>query len=343
MKRFLSLLLTFLLLLCVCSCSGQDPHEAQTNTKTMPLTTETETAALTDIVTTEAVPEETATEPLTTEAETEPSQTDTAEAQPQIVIGSVVYDDTVPQNEIATDIHSERDVVECKYYDVGSFWRDVTFKTVRGSVAVKMKQFLSACTETGQSAAALTDSEDTYIDTDSHNLPCKNDTDWYEVDGVIYRYDKAEKTLARVNGHLGAGEYLQFDEQVLDEIKRDIGYWPYDYFVGTYQNGVLTLNHKSRAETAASIEITDIQIDQIDGTDNSVTLAVTAEQDMTLTIRLDTQFSDDHLLDGYNQSVTLQGGTTQTVVLPFLGSADHRYGLDIRADSTVIRMTIIPQ
>ena len=265
------------------------------------------------------------------------------EIQEDIVIGTVVYGETIPQNEIATDIHSERDVIDCKYYYVNSFWRDVGSKTVRGSVAVKMKQFLSACTETGQSAAALTDSADTYIDVDSRNLPCENDMEWYEADGVIYRYDRAEKTLARVNGHLGAGEYLHFDEQLLKEINHDIGYWPYNYFTGTYQNGVLTVNHKYRAATSASIEITGIQIDRIEGVDNSVTLAVTADADMTLTISLSSEFSDDNLLDVYRKSVTLQGGSTQTVVLPFLGSADHRYFLSIKTDSTVISMTILPQ
>lgn len=265
------------------------------------------------------------------------------EIQEDIVIGTVVYGETIPQNEIATDIHSERDVIDCKYYYVNSFWRDVGSKTIRGSVAVKMKDFLSACTETGNFAAALTDSADTYIDVDSRNLPCENDTQWFEVDGVIYRYDMTEKTLARVNGHLGAGEYLHFDEQLLKEINHDIGYWPNNYFTGTYQNGVLTINHKYRAATSASIEITGIQIDRIEGVNNSVTLGVTADADMTLTISLASEFSDDNLLDGYQKSVTLQKGTTQTVELPFLGSTDHSYSLSIKTDSTVISITILPQ
>ena len=146
-----------------------------------------------------------------------------------------------------------------------------------------------------------------------------------------------------MNGHLGAGEYLHFDEQLLKEINRDIGYWPNNYFTGTYQNGILTINHQYRAATSASIEITGIQIDCNEGVDNSVTLAVTAEQEMTLTISLSSEFSDDNLLDGYQKSVTLQKGTTQTVELPFLGSADHRYFLSIQTDSTVISMTILPQ
>ena len=354
MKRYLSAILMALLLLTAIGCGSS---QIQTNETTAD-TAQTESVSA---VTTEPMESEdvtTDTEPVTEP----PAETDTSAEQPtaaielhsqngesqeDIIIGTVIYTENDATNEIPTNIGYEDYSVH--QWQSDWFYGDVGYKIIRGSAAARLEQLLTACQTTGETAPKLSDVTVDRLDEIKGSLPCERGTLWFEFGENIYRKLPNEANYVRVDGYFGAGEYLAMDEQSRAEISAILNYWPFDYYSGTYENGILTVRHVYHGDSSLSAVITGIQIDKKEGENNVITLALTPEYDMQISLYLNIEVSSDHLLDGDIVSLDLKAGQMQTVELPYMGFTNEYHGytdgdywIDIDTENIRIYLHIDP-
>jgi len=251
---------------------------------------------------------------------------------------TVVYSDTVPDNQLPDDIESEENVLVMKQYRWDKWGFDT--KIIRGSSAVMLTDMLLACRPNGESAQALSDN--LLLDENEWDQPCEPGTMWIETAGSIYRLSPGFKTIASVTGHLGAGEVLTMDEQLKEEINRVWRYWPKDCWEGRYEKGILTMEHKYKASSDVSAVIQDIEVKQNPKEENTMLIEFVSAKDMVLKAELDCYHSDDNLGVGDHETLELKAGEAQTVELSFTGFWDKSYFVSIEADHTWIEITVVP-
>jgi hypothetical protein len=177
--------------------------------------------------------------------------------------------------------------------------------------------------------------------------PVDRGTSWVEIGSKIYRLDPGMTEISIVERHLGAGKKLDSDSSIdrLGDLLRDAWYYyPYDYYSGTYDNstGTISLERMYEAESGVEISVKDFDVKNERGAVNTVTVEVTAKKDIDLLLILSSQQSDDNIGLGDQKEFSIKKGKKKTFTLSFSGWDSYSYWIDIKADNTMVSITINP-
>jgi hypothetical protein len=221
----------------------------------------------------------------------------------------------------------------------------VSYKTIEScQLADEIVEIISAMDETMKVSMmkALGDLEDY-----GNNPPVDRGTSWVEIGSELYRLDPKMTEISIVKRHLGAGKMLDSDSSIdrLGDLLYDAWYYhPYDYYSGTYDNstGTISLERMYEAESGVEISVKDFDVKNERGAVNTVTVEVTAKKDIDLRLILRSQQSDDNIGLGDQKEFSIKKGKKKTVTLSFSGWDSYSYWIDIKADNTVVSITINP-
>ncbi len=215
----------------------------------------------------------------------------------------------------------------------------VSVKRIKDSALAKeLLEALTRLAETGEIIPKISDEE---VSLQSGFLPVERGTKWIEA-SVLYRIDPEMETICRVETHLGEGIVLQMDENVR-KLFCDLWYYePYHVELGTYKNGVLSLNHVYTAPSNVDIHVKEMEVrgGHADA-GGRIVLELHSFAEQKMTVRLFSQQSDDNLAEGDAEEVIMSKGETKTIALTF-GGFPYTYDLTIQADNTQLRITVIP-
>lgn len=164
---------------------------------------------------------------------------------------------------------------------------------------------------------------------------------WIEAKGSIYRITSNFDQICLVKSYFFPGEILDFPDQLRTEIAEAWHYWPRDCWTGIYQDGILNIRHRYKANTNITATVKNISVENIDNPNNSVTVEFVSKIDQELTVTLNAQYSEDNLCEGDEKTLKLKAGKPQAVTLSFGGKKNfHRIGLSLRADNTWIDIEV---
>ena len=207
--------------------------------------------------------------------------------------------------------------------------------------ALRLSALLQDAPETGGTLPALSDSTE-WVTAESGILPAKPGTIWIETQNGIYRLTDDYRSLCRVNHHLGEGIELEMSGTLRYLITNLWSFYPYDSYVGTYQDGKLIIGHRFAAKTDMDIKVKDIHVSRREGEKSTVTVELLSSTDQTAHISLFCQQSDDNLGMGDGADVSLTAYERQTVTLSFEGWTDTQYDILLEAGNTHVRIYIKP-
>ncbi|MBR5273366.1 MAG: hypothetical protein IKU25_08275 [Clostridia bacterium] len=199
--------------------------------------------------------------------------------------------------------------------------------------------------ETGEIIPQLSDEE---LEVDNVPRPseyyAERGTMWIECNGKIYRLTPDYNQICLVDRHYGEGKVLKLTEELRQDIVDAWNFVPFDYYMGEYNRGDKTveLTNVFEAPSSIGIKIKKIDVSTDDNTSSSITLEVVSTENQEVVIDLDCQMSSDFLGTGDNKTLTLKKNKPQTVTMAFKGVSDFRHWIDIRADNTIVSITINP-
>ena len=220
-------------------------------------------------------------------------------------------------------------------------------KTIEaGALASSIAGQLAALKETGVRTEAISSKS---LESFSGDLPVDRGTMWLEVGDALYRLSPSFEGICRVKTHLGEGRVLEFP----DALKRDLidawQYYPNNVYSGTYENGVLILNHVYESDSKVRIEIKEIRLNPLTVPHGSTTenlneidLVLTADTDLSCYLRFNSAQSDDNLAYAESKTVDLKAGEPLAVTLSFHGWTRYGYDITLKADNTRITVRIVP-
>jgi hypothetical protein len=237
------------------------------------------------------------------------------------------------------DIGASLCVVMKQYHPSGY---GVTMKMIEHKgYALELSVLLQNAAKTGNIIPALSDSTE-WVTAESGILPAKPGTIWIETQNGIYRLTDDYRSLCRVNHHLGEGIELEMSGTLRYLITNLWSFYPYDSYVGTYQDGKLIIGHRFAAKTDMDIKVKDIHVSRREGEKSTVTVELLSSTDQTAHISLFCQQSDDNLGMGDGADVSLTAYERQTVTLSFEGWTDTQYDILLEAGNTHVRIYIKP-
>ena len=150
--------------------------------------------------------------------------------------------------------------------------------------------------------------------------------------------------ICLVDTPFAAGKVLEMPEEFGIYVNDAWYYYPYDYYLGTYNPGDKSVELKNRfkADSSIKMRIKDIWVESNYDPQNTVTVELISDTDQEIQVWLNCQQSDDNLARGDGKTVQLKKDTPATVKLTFGGWPKHRYWVYITADNTKSKITINP-
>ncbi len=270
-----------------------------------------------------------------------------------------VVTESEEQTEIQTEIQTEAQtelmteaVIDPPISDATVRLRQYTWdgwgisnKALDDKAGVRLIKMLRALQPTGEYTEAL--ASGTMEDDYDIEVPetIERGTYWIEAEGKVYRVSRDLDAIWLVDRHYGGGEKLHADDAFFDAFYDLWKYHPYDSYVISYKDGGFTVSHAYEADSPIRVEIVDVFPDQVQypavidpdsmpgdvdmlGAKHKITLRITAlNEDIETTVRLDAQYSADHLLMGSFEKLSLKAGVPQTVTLTYNGRPS--WGIDV--------------
>ena len=221
----------------------------------------------------------------------------------------------------------------------------VSFKTIRAcDEASALIQTLTSMKKTGKTAEKIADEVcDSFRDqVYSSSLPVETGTTWIETDGKLYRIDRDYTQLCLVESYLGAGEVLEFTDELKNMIIDMHNYWPNDVYSGEYDksSNEITLRHLYSADSSVDIKIKEIYVRfMYHYNKNKITLELTSDIYQIAEVNVLGYKSSDNLLDGDRRNVPLRAGTN-VADFSFGSSFDYYFWLSIKSGNTRITLKI---
>ena len=176
-------------------------------------------------------------------------------------------------------------------------------------------------------------------------LPVERGTVWIECGSVgLFRLNPEMTEICQVQTHFGEGKVLQMTDTLKELLRQAQYYHPYDYWSGTYENGVMSLQQVYKSDSAVEwVEIESIHIEnKTHSRNNKITLCVRANESKTVKVSLDSYQSDDNRGSFEVKEIELLNGEEATVEFTFFGFYKYSYWVSIMVDNTKINLTINP-
>lgn len=237
------------------------------------------------------------------------------------------------------DIGASLCVVMKQYHPSGY---GVTMKMIEHKgYALELSVLLQNAAKTGNIIPALSDSTE-WVTTESGFLPAEPGTLWIETQNGLYRLTDDLRSLCRVEYQLGEGIELEMTERLRYLISNLWSFYPYNYDVGTYQDGTLVIGPRFAAKTDMDIKVKDIHISRREGEKSTVTLELWSYTDKKAHVSLLCRQSDDNLGMGDDIAIPLTAEKSETVTLSFEGWTDTPYEILIEADNSRVLIYITP-
>ena len=201
---------------------------------------------------------------------------------------------------------------------------------------------LSKLEETGEIIPKISDDP---VDETTGVLPITRGTVWIECGTVgLFRLNPEMNEICKVQTHLGEGVSLKMTETLEELLTQAWYYYPNDYWSGKYENGKVTLNQIFKSDSVIdSVRIESITVENKDSADNSISLILVANQNVSTRISLFCSNGGDVLGKGDSKDVQLLANKEHQVELEFGGLyANWTYYLSIKIDNTRVNLTISP-
>lgn len=215
-------------------------------------------------------------------------------------------------------------------------WSGMGFssKNVTGGIASLITQELSNMKDSDKLSSEISSLEfETY-----GNSPAERGTLWFEWNSKLYRINPDRDEICRVDRHYGQGIVLNADEDFFELINDAWYYSGFDYYHGKIVDGAVVISHKYREYCDVDMTVTALTLSE-DGND-SVSLRLTAKKDMEVSVYIDSQYSEDNLLDNVKKSFSLKANEPQEVSIEFRGdSGGSSFYITLTCGETRISLT----
>ena len=177
------------------------------------------------------------------------------------------------------------------------------------------------------------------------DLPVERGTVWIECGSIgLFRLDPEMTEICKVERHLGEGKVMKMTDTLHELLRQAWGYYPYDSWRGSYQNGKVTLKQEYKADSCVEwVEIDDMKIENVPHSDqNTVTLRILANESKSAEIVLDSYQSEDNRGSYEIKEIRLVKGKDTTVSFTFYGFP-YPYYVSITVDNTRIELAVDPK
>ena len=201
---------------------------------------------------------------------------------------------------------------------------------------------LSKLQETGDVIPKISEDEITDF---TWELPITCGTVWLECGSMgLFRLNPEMTEICKVQTHLGEGKMLQMTDTLSELLSQAWYYHPYNYWSGTYEDGKVTLKQVNYIDSVVEwVEIESIHIENmIDSYNNKITLRIRANENKTVTARLESYQSDDNRGSEDFEQIKLINGEEASVEFTFYGFYGCSYVVSITIDNTRIVLIINP-
>ena len=218
----------------------------------------------------------------------------------------------------------------------------ISSKTVEAcDVAYRIIDALKNLKESGETVPMISNDA---LDVNGYDYPVERGTMWIECENKLYRMTPDLSQLCRVETHFGEGKVLEMTDGFKTDINNAWYYAPYDYYIGTYNQGddTVKLNNVFKATSTVQLSIKDIHVESSFDPHNTITVELISSIDQEISVHLNCQQSDDNLAGGDSKTVALKQDVPTTVELTFGGWPSFNYWVYIEADNTKAAITIIP-
>lgn len=247
---------------------------------------------------------------------------------------TVVYQDDTPGTHPDSDLTAEVTILQYTWDGWG-----ISTKTIGEGCASELSRQLALMDETGETEAAISDQ---IFDTGSgSDCPAEPGTFWIQTADALYRLNLDSRQVCRVERHYGEGTVLNSDDAFFDVFWGAWYFYPMNTYLGSYENGVLTLSHVYQADSDIELTVKDLALSE-DGTDNTITLSLVSKTSGEINVRLNSLLSSDQLGIGDTKLLTPKTNRAEALTLSFSGWPDARYEVNITAGNTRIIIYIAP-
>ena len=245
---------------------------------------------------------------------------------------------TVPI-KTTTDTHSDfSGKIKLMQY-AWSGW-GIKSKLIENEAAESLLKKLDAMTETKETVDKLSD--DIMKEGTAPHLSAERGTMWIETADKIYRITPDRSKIYLVERHFGKGTRLEITEEFEKELNDAWHYWPYDYWLGTYENKKFSISHVYPAESDITVTVKNIYVEKKYDPQNKITVELCSLRNQTVRAFAKCYLSDDNLARSDFKDIHLKANTPQTVELSFGGWEDTRYWVTTGSGNTMITITINP-
>ena len=221
------------------------------------------------------------------------------------------------------------------------FYRDISTKTVYGSLATELKAHLANAPETGETEPALT--EDTAVLPPRQQMLEQHLSGifWIQADETLYR---SGKKLSLVGSYAGEGTILEETDAFRDLLHDLWYYYPSDYYTGTYNlaSDEWKIEHAFEADTSVRFQIEEFKMGKEEG--DPCTLVLTVFSDLEQVFYFDYKYwSGSDVYVGSDSCRTYSNGTDPVTVRinfkmnPLFGS---RIDLNMGQSQTIVTIYI---
>ena len=220
-------------------------------------------------------------------------------------------------------------------------WGISTKSIVSYDIGYRVGNALRTMKETGETVSKISDD---VLKIGGGEYPIERGTMWIECDDKIYRLTPDLSQICLVETHFGAGKVLEMTDAFKSDIAGAWQYYPYDYYLGTYNKGdkAVELKNVFKADSSIGISVKDIYVESEWNPKNTITIELVSTEDQSVRVNLDCSQSEDNLAEGDTKTVELKKDVPQTVELSFGGWPSYPYWIYINAGNTNVNININP-
>ena len=204
-------------------------------------------------------------------------------------------------------------------------------KTLEGYAAKLIYEEICKLTPSVEKAQAIAEGK-SLEDGDRERLLTEG-TIWIETDDAIYRIEKDEK-VAKVETHLGSGEYLEDASAFAEILDTIINYYPKNTYIGSIEGQDLDMRHICKAGSDIELDISYIgaHLRKNSGRTFVITLELSSDTDTSVKLFFGSSFDGTYSENTPDTIIELKAGVAETLTLRktlaadeilYLAAADH--------------------
>ena len=252
----------------------------------------------------------------------------------------IVYSDETPNNTIYDKNEECTETVRMILYHQYGPVMVYDTKTISGAAANAIIELVENLEATGEVEEKISDEKADWDSVQLPNISAESGTTWIEIGEDLYRTSWEYDTICRVEDPLGEGVVLNLTEECASELSNAWYYHPYDYWAGTYENGVLEMSHRYASDTDVTVVVKKLIFAS---KENVIELELASDIDQKVIVRWESSNGGDHYGTMDSKEVSLKAGNSNVIQLEFEGlnySRPYGYWLEISIGLTKLVIKI---